>query len=241
MNEFDDLNLEEAREMDETPETRDLAGESDAEDLPEETGLPSPEETELPEPEDLLEDRPALRELTDEEREALAIPPAERTWHQTELADLARHGDFETQKSFLRDENGDLAETYYGAPGSQRPDGIRFGPEGISLREAKDYGDVNNLLRNMEAQTADRLALSGEWAEALDALWESYDDWSHSQTYLHIVSHHDAVDDAEAMYRRAIAFGETEELSEFHAELSDLRDQLRLIAEMEALNIRNVL
>ena len=161
MNEFDDLNLEEAQEMDETPETRDLAGESDAEDLPEETGLPSPEETELPEPEDLLEDRPALRELTDEEREALAIPPAERTWHQTELADLARHGDFETQKSFLRDENGDLAETYYGAPGSQRPDGIRFGPEGISLWETKDYGDVNNLLRNMEAQTADRLALFG--------------------------------------------------------------------------------
>ncbi len=161
MNEFDDLNLEETREMDEAPETRDLAGESDAEDLPEETGLPSPEETELPEPEDLLEDRPALRELTDEEREALAIPPAERTWHQTELADLARHGDFETQRSFLRDENGDLAETYYGAPGSQRPDGIRFGPEGISLRETKDYGDVNNLLRNMEAQTADRLALFG--------------------------------------------------------------------------------
>ena len=161
MNEFDDLNLEETQEMDETPETRDLAGESDAEDLPEETGLPSPEETELPEPEDLLEDRPALRELTDEEREALAIPPAERTWHQTELADLARHGDFETQRSFLRDETGDLAETYSGAPGSQRPDGIRFGPEGISLWETKDYGDVNNLLRNMEAQTADRLALFG--------------------------------------------------------------------------------
>ena len=53
MNELDDLNLEEAQEMDETPETRDLAGESDAEDLPEETGLPSPEETELPEPEAL--------------------------------------------------------------------------------------------------------------------------------------------------------------------------------------------
>ena len=46
---------------------------------------------------------------------------------------------------------------------------------------------------------------------------------------------------SDAEHRRAIAFGETEELSEFHAELSDLRDQLRLIAEMEALNIRNVL
>ena len=92
-----------------------------------------------------------------------------------------------------------------------------------------------------QLQAADRLALSGEWAETLDALWESYDDWSHSQTYLHIVSHHDVVDDAEAMYRRAIAFAETEAVTEFHAELSDLRDQLRLIAEMEALNIRNVL
>lgn len=92
-----------------------------------------------------------------------------------------------------------------------------------------------------QLQQADQLALAGEWPEALDALWESYDDWSHSQTYLHIVSHHDAVDDAEAMYRRAIAFAETEEITEFHAELSDLRDQLRLIAEMEALNIRNIL
>ena len=103
------------------------------------------------------------------------------------------------------------------------------------------YMTASTVRWREQLQGADRLALSGEWAEALDALWESYDDWSHSQTYLHIVSHHDAVDDAEAMYRRTIAFGETEELSEFHAELSDLRDQLRLIAEMEALNIRNVL
>ena len=101
--------------------------------------------------------------------------------------------------------------------------------------------DVETDRWRAQLQEADRLALSGEWAEALDALWESYDDWSLSQTYLHIVSHHDAVDDAEAMYRRVIAFAETEEITEFHAELSDLRDQLRLIAEMEALNIRNVL
>ena len=110
----------------------------------------------------------------------------------------------------------------------------------FSLWNIRHMEEETNRWRE-QLQTADRLALCGEWAEALDALWESYDDWSHSQTYLHIVSHHDAVDDAEAMYRRAIAFGETEGLSEFHAELSDLRDQLRLIAEMEALNIRNVL
>ena len=92
-----------------------------------------------------------------------------------------------------------------------------------------------------QLQAADRLALSGEWAEALDALWESYDDWSHSQTYLHIVSHHDAVDDAEAMYRRAAAFAAAQEPSELRAELADLNDQLRLLAEMERFSIKNVL
>ena len=33
-----------------------------------------------------------------------------------------------------------------------------------------------------QLQQADRLALSGAWCETLDALWESYDDWSHCQT-----------------------------------------------------------
>ena len=80
-----------------------------------------------------------------------------------------------------------------------------------------------------QLQETDRLAQSECWAEALDSLWESYDDWTLRQTYLHIVSHHDAVDDAEAMYRRAMAFAETQEITEFRAELSDLMDQLRLI------------
>ena len=84
-------------------------------------------------------------------------------------------------------------------------------------------------------------ALLGDWDAAGDLLAASYDDWRSRQFFLHVTVQHEVVEDAEAMYRRAIAFGETEELSEFHAELSDLRDQLRLIAEMEALNIRNVL
>ena len=84
-------------------------------------------------------------------------------------------------------------------------------------------------------------ALLGDWDAAGDLLFASYDDWRSRQFFLHVTVQHEVVEDAEAMYRRAIAFGDTEELSEFHAELSDLRDQLRLIAEMEALNIRNVL
>ena len=88
---------------------------------------------------------------------------------------------------------------------------------------------------------ADALVQENRWEDAQVRLAESYEDWSSRQTYLHIVSEHDAVDDAEAMYRRAMAFADTRELSEFRAELSDLRDQLRLLAEMERLNLKNVL
>ena len=87
----------------------------------------------------------------------------------------------------------------------------------------------------------DAQAQSEAWTEAVDTLAGSYDDWSESQTYLHIVARHDTVDDAEAMYRRALAFAATRELTEFRAEISDLRDQLRLLAETERLDIKNVL
>lgn len=88
---------------------------------------------------------------------------------------------------------------------------------------------------------ADALVQEDRWADAQAKLAESYEDWSRRQTYLHIVSEHDALDDAEAMYRRAMSFADTRELSEFRAELADLRDQLRLLAEMERLSVKNVL
>lgn len=92
-----------------------------------------------------------------------------------------------------------------------------------------------------QLEQVDALAQAGEWPQAVEALMDSYDDWKGRQTYLHIVTEHDAVDDAEAMYRRCLAFAATREITEFRAELADLRDQLRLLAEMEQFNIKNVL
>lgn len=92
-----------------------------------------------------------------------------------------------------------------------------------------------------QVEQADALAQAEDWSRAVEILADSYADWSGKQTYLHIVTEHDAVDDAEAMYRRALAFAATRELTEFRAELADLRDQLRLLAEMERLNVKNVL
>lgn len=92
-----------------------------------------------------------------------------------------------------------------------------------------------------QLQQAEALALDENWQAAGDALAKSYEDWSERQIFLHIVSEHEAVDDAEAMYRRAMAFAAEQESSEFRAELADLQDQLRLLAEMERFSLKNVL
>ena len=92
-----------------------------------------------------------------------------------------------------------------------------------------------------QLQQAEALALDENWQAAGDALAKSYEDWSERQVFLHIGSEHEAVDDAEAMYRRAMAFAAEQESSEFRAELADLQDQLRLLAEMERFSLKNVL
>ena len=68
------------------------------------------------------------------------------------------------------------------------------------------YMTASTVRWREQLQQADAQAQSEAWTEAVDTLAGSYDDWSESQTYLHIVARHDTVDDAEAMYRRAIAF-----------------------------------
>ena len=91
-----------------------------------------------------------------------------------------------------------------------------------------------------QLQRADTLAQSEDWAGAAAALAQSHTDWTGSQTYLHIVSQHSAVDEAEAMYRHCQAFAAVRELSEFRAEVAGLREQLRLLAEMEQFSVRNI-
>lgn len=110
----------------------------------------------------------------------------------------------------------------------------------LSLWNSRVMTVRTDLLRDQLLETG-ALARLERWDEARALLETSYADWSAHQTYLHIVTEHDAVDDAEAMYRRLAAFGEAEEAAEFGAELADLQDQLRLLAEMERCSIKNIL
>jgi len=92
-----------------------------------------------------------------------------------------------------------------------------------------------------QVTTAGNLAKFGDWHAASAALEESYTAWTNRQRWLHIVCRHDAIDGAEAMYRRAMAFAGERESSEFQAETAELTTQLRLLAEMERLSLKNIL
>ena len=84
-------------------------------------------------------------------------------------------------------------------------------------------------------------ALLGDWDAAGDLLSASYDDWRSRQFFLHVTVQHEVVEDAEAMYRRALDFLDGQETEEYRAELADLIHQLLALAEQEALSWENVL
>ena len=111
---------------------------------------------------------------------------------------------------------------------------------GISLWNSTTMTSHTTRWENQLWQ-ADAFAQGENWPDAATAVAESYQDWARRQTYLHIVTEHDVVDDAEAMYQRALAFAAAREPSEFRAELADLRSQLHLLSETERFSLKNVL
>lgn len=100
----------------------------------------------------------------------------------------------------------------------------------------------NTALRLSEQlEQTDALADRGDWHEVRDTLAVSYADWQRCHRYLRMVLPHHAVDSAESMYCRAQAFAETEELTEFRAEVAGLRSQLLQMAESERFLAENIL
>lgn len=73
---------------------------------------------------------------------------------------------------------------------------------------------------------------------ALDAV---YADWSRRQTYFHIMVEHAELDAAEALFAVSRSHAAEESYSELRADLAELLTQLRLLREMEALSIKNIL
>ena len=85
-----------------------------------------------------------------------------------------------------------------------------------------------------------RAADLNDWSAAEESLAASYLHWQSRRNHLRVTVAHSIVDAADSMYCRAIAFAQTEELTEFRAETAGLRIHLLHLAESERFLSGNV-
>ena len=88
---------------------------------------------------------------------------------------------------------------------------------------------------------ADVSAQQERWDDAQAQLRQAYADWGRSQNFFHTIMEHDELDEAESLFAAAFAACDEEDAPDFHAAMAQLDSQLRLLAETQAVSIKNVL
>ena len=90
-----------------------------------------------------------------------------------------------------------------------------------------------------QLQTVKECLAQQQWEQAKQQLDEYTALWEKRQLYLHIITEHEEIDQAEDLLVSLYAFIQYEELPESMSELAYLNNQLRLLAEMQELNWGN--
>ena len=88
---------------------------------------------------------------------------------------------------------------------------------------------------------ADASAQQERWADAQAQLRQAYADWGRSQAFFHTILEHDELDEAESLFATAFAACDDEDAPDFHAAMAQLDAQFRLLAETQAVSIKNIL
>ena len=92
-----------------------------------------------------------------------------------------------------------------------------------------------------QLRAIDDLAEGDEWDAARSQLERLYGDWQQVQTWLHVTMEHDALNEAEGLFRRATVLAEEADSVEFRAHIAELCSALQLLSEMEQVRVENVL
>lgn len=88
---------------------------------------------------------------------------------------------------------------------------------------------------------AQEAADDGNWAEAEHRVRSVHNAWDEKQSYLHIVSVHAELDEAEALLAKSLSFARAQDDAEFRANTAELITQLRLLSEIQEISIKNIL
>ena len=92
-----------------------------------------------------------------------------------------------------------------------------------------------------ELAAIDALAVREEWDTAEARLETLYGQWQRYGLWLHVTMEHDALNQAEGLFCRALVLAQEEDSVEFRAHIAELRSALQLLAEMEQVRVENVL
>ena len=90
-------------------------------------------------------------------------------------------------------------------------------------------------------ETATDAAGREDWQEARDVLREARGEWDSRKPWLHIVTAHDELEAADALFAEADSFAQERDMAEFRAAAAQLAAQLRVVSDMQQLTPRNVL
>ena len=88
---------------------------------------------------------------------------------------------------------------------------------------------------------ADASVQQERWKEAGEQLRLTYADWGTSQPFLHTIMEHDELDEAESLFATVFAACDEQDPPDFHAAIAQLKTQLGLLAETQAISIQNIL
>ena len=111
---------------------------------------------------------------------------------------------------------------------------------GLSLENGRRVeSDAARWLAAVETATA--AAEREDWSGARDALREARESWESRKPWLHIVTAHDELETADALFAEADSFAQELDMAEFRAAAAQLAAQLRVVADMQQLTLRNVL
>ena len=111
---------------------------------------------------------------------------------------------------------------------------------GLSLENARILrADTADYLTAVEQATT--AAEREDWESALKALRSAQKGWDARKPWLHIVTAHDELEAVDALFATTESFAIEQDRAEFRAEAAELSVQLRVVAELQQLSVRNVL
>ena len=88
---------------------------------------------------------------------------------------------------------------------------------------------------------AEALAGQGSWAQAEALTRDAMEEWENASGYLYTVLRHSDTNAIQSGFRQALAYLEHRDEAEYASASAELIVQIKLLADMEGLTLRNVL